>query len=99
MVLAEAQERSAARARCGVAYYRIKGGLGMKPSMKKAGPPTKKREAPKTKPAAAPVPGMNHDEMKYRAQDALHTLKRAHEIQNDPALMKHVQAHAQMRRH
>ena len=36
--------------------------------------------------------------MKYRAQDALHTLKRAHEIQRDPALMKHVQAHAAMER-
>jgi hypothetical protein len=70
----------------------------MKPPMKKAGPATKQREAPKTKPAALPMPGMNHDEMKFRAQDALHTLKRAHEIQSDPALMKHVQAHVQIER-
>lgn len=68
----------------------------MKPPMKKAGPPTKKREAPKKTPMAMPMTGMNHmaDEMKYKAQDALHTLKRAHEIQQDPALMKHVQTHA-----
>jgi hypothetical protein len=72
----------------------------MKPPMKKPTPPTKKREAPKTKPAALPMPGMNHmaDEMKYKAQDALHTLKRAHEIQQDPHLMKHVKAHAQAER-
>jgi hypothetical protein len=70
----------------------------MKPPMKKPGPATKKREAPKNVPAALPVPGGSHDEMKYRAQDALHTLKRAHEIQRDPALMKHVQAHAAMER-
>lgn len=37
--------------------------------------------------------------MKYKAQDALHTLKRAHEIQQDPALMKHVQQHAESERH
>jgi hypothetical protein len=34
------------------------------------------------------------DEMKYKAQDALHTLKRAEEIRADKALMKHVKKHA-----
>ena len=66
----------------------------MKPPMHKPGPATKKREAPAKKPTPAPTPGMNHDEMKFRAQDALHTLKRAHEIQQDPGLMAHVQKHA-----
>lgn len=72
----------------------------MKPPMKKAGAPTKKREAPAKTPARAPTPGMNHmaEDMKYRAQDALHTLKRAHEIQQDPALMAHVTKHAQSER-
>lgn len=41
---------------------------------------------------ATPMP--HEDEMKYKAQDALHTLKRAHEIKNDPALMHHVKKHA-----
>jgi hypothetical protein len=31
---------------------------------------------------------------KWQAQDALHTLKRAHEIKNDPKLMHHVREHA-----
>lgn len=72
----------------------------MKPPMKKAGPSTKKREAPAKKPAALPTPGAMHtgEDMQYRARDALHTLKRAHEIQNDPALMAHVQKHAQAER-
>ena len=70
----------------------------MKPAMKKAGPATKKQAAPKKTPAAMPAPAVMHDEMKYRAQDALHTLKRAHEIQQDPALMKHVQIHAEKER-
>ena len=39
----------------------------------------------------APAP----DEMKWKAQDALSTLKRAHEIKNDPHLMSHVHKHAQ----
>jgi hypothetical protein len=30
----------------------------------------------------------------WQAQDALHTLKRAHEIKNDPKLMHHVREHA-----
>jgi hypothetical protein len=46
-----------------------------------------------TMPAAMPAP--SHEEMKYKAQDALHTLKRAHEIKNDPHLMAHVHKHAQ----
>ena len=41
----------------------------MKPPMHKAGPATKKRAA-KT-PPSMPMPGAAHDEMKYRAQDAL----------------------------
>ena len=68
----------------------------MKPPMHKPGPATKKRAA-KT-PPSMPMPGTAHDEMKYRAQDALHTLKRAHEIQKDPALMAHVQKHAVLER-
>lgn len=68
----------------------------MKPPMKKATPATRKREVPNKTPAPAPMPGDAHptDEMKYRAQDALHTLKRAHEIQQDPNLMAHVRKHA-----
>lgn len=34
------------------------------------------------------------DEMKYKAQDALHTLKRAEEIRADKELMRHVKKHA-----
>jgi hypothetical protein len=30
----------------------------------------------------------------WQAHDALHTLKRAHEIKNDPNLMHHVREHA-----
>jgi hypothetical protein len=42
------------------------------------------------------VPSSPHpDEMKWKAKDALDTLKRAHEIQNDPHLMSHVHKHAQ----
>lgn len=43
-----------------------------------------------------PPPTASHDEMKYRAQDALGTLKRAHEIKNDAHLMAHVHKHAQV---
>lgn len=43
-----------------------------------------------------PASTLEHDEMKYRAQDALGTLKRAHEIKNDPHLMAHVHKHAQV---
>lgn len=77
----------------------------MKPPMKKPTPPTKVRKSPGKAPASLPTPGMNHatampqhDEMKYRAQDAIQTLKRAHEIQRDPELMKHVAHHAQIER-
>jgi len=45
--------------------------------------------------ATAMPAAMHEDEMKYKAQDALHTLKRAHEIKNDPQLMAHVHKHAQ----
>lgn len=68
----------------------------MKPPMRKPTPATKTRAAPKKTPAPAPMPGVNHmaDDMKWKAQDALSTLKRAHEIKNDPALMEHVKKHA-----
>lgn len=71
----------------------------MKPPMKNKTPSTKSRQSPAMTPAKAPTPGMGHttlmhDEMKYKAQDALHTLKRAEEIKNDPALMAHVKKHA-----
>lgn len=45
--------------------------------------------------STAPSPASSHDEMKWKAQDALGTLKRAHEIKNDPHLMAHVHKHAQ----
>ena len=35
------------------------------------------------------------DEMKWKARDAVETLKRAHEIKSDPHLMAHVHKHAQ----
>lgn len=62
----------------------------MKAPVKKATPPTKARKSPAKTPAAAPTPGLGHstgDDMKYKAQDALHTLKRAHEIKQDPTLI------------
>lgn len=40
------------------------------------------------------APQMPEDEMKWKAQDALGTLKRAHEIKSDPHLMHHVKKHA-----
>lgn len=66
----------------------------MKAPMKKATPPTKKS------PAKVPVPGSMpmHDDMKWKAQDALHTLHRAEEIKADKALMGHVKAHAKEQR-
>jgi hypothetical protein len=58
--------------------------------------------APKPgKPAPAstnPAPAMVGDDMKWKAQDALHTLKRAHEIKQDTALMEHVRHHAKSER-
>lgn len=68
----------------------------MKAPMKKTTPPTKTRQSPAKMPAKAPMPGSAHmdDEMKWKAQDALGTLRRAEEIKNDPHLMKHVHAHA-----
>lgn len=71
----------------------------MKPPAKKATPPTKVRQSPKKTPAAAPMPGAHtQEDMKYRAQDALHTLRRADEIKGDPALMHHVKQHAKEQR-
>lgn len=53
---------------------------------------------PKAKNALMTMPqaAMPEDEMKWKAQDALGTLKRAHEIKNDPHLMSHVHKHAQV---
>lgn len=72
----------------------------MKPPMKKTTPPTKERKAaPKTaSPAALPHPGKMDEDMKYKAQDALHTLRRAEEIKADPHLMHHVKTHAMEQR-
>lgn len=68
----------------------------MKPPMKKPTGATKAREAPKKTPAAAPMPGASHmgDEMHHRARGAMHTLKEAHMIRQDPELMEHVKRHA-----
>lgn len=73
----------------------------MKPKPLKATPKAKARQAPPRRPAkpSPPAPAARgSEEMKFRAQDALHTLKRAHEIQQDPHLMAHVQTHAQRER-
>lgn len=73
----------------------------MKPPMKNATAPTKTRVAPKVTPAKAPMPGSAHavaEDMHWKAKDALGTLKRAHEIQQDPHLMSHVKQHAAMER-
>lgn len=46
-------------------------------------------------PVAMPSAGataMAADDMKYRAQDALQTIKRAEEYKSDKILMKHVKA-------
>ena len=66
----------------------------MKSSMKRAAP--RKAAAKRKAPSKAEVPASPamHDEMRYRAEDALHTLKRAHEIQQDSKLMAHVKQHA-----
>jgi hypothetical protein len=65
--------------------------------MKKTGSATKTRKAPAKTPAPAPHPGIAED-MKYKAQDALHTLRRAEEIKADPQLMAHVKNHAKEQR-
>ena len=71
----------------------------MKPPMKHAAPPTKKHDTPKKAKASAPGHAMpSGEDMKWKAQDALHTLKRAEEIKNDPHLMQHVQNHARHER-
>ena len=73
----------------------------MKPPMKKTQPATKARQSPKATPAKPPTPGANHmpgDDMHWKAKEALGTLKRAHEIQQDPHLMAHVKTHAAMER-
>lgn len=57
-------------------------------------PPTKTAPKKASAPAAVPMSMHSAEDMKYRAQDALHTLKRAHEIKSDPHLMKHVKEHA-----
>ena len=45
---------------------------------------------PMGKPSMAAMP----DEQRYKAQDAMHTLQRAEEIKQDPALIKLVHTHA-----
>jgi 3-oxoacyl-ACP reductase-like protein len=59
-------------------------------------PPMMKKAAAKTNKMAAapPMATPMHDDMKYRAEDALRTLTRAHEIKQDAALMEHVKRHA-----
>lgn len=69
----------------------------MKPPSKGT-PPTKARKAKVPPASAAPMPGMAHDEMRFRAEDALRTLHRADEIKADPHLMGHVKAHAREQR-
>lgn len=47
----------------------------------------------------APGPGsVAAEDMRWKAHDALQTLKRAHEIKKDPALMTHVKHHAKAER-
>lgn len=64
--------------------------------MKKAPSKAGKKAAPKNS-ASVAIPDHAED-MKYRAQDALHTLRRADEIKSDPALMAHVKRHAMEQR-
>lgn len=56
--------------------------------------PTKKTIPKKGGTTSAPIAMPAGEDMKWKAQDALHTLRRAHEIQSDPKLMEHVQHHA-----
>jgi hypothetical protein len=56
-------------------------------------PKSKPKNALMDMPAAMPA---RDDEMKWKAQDALGTLKRAHEIKQDPHLMAHVHKHAKV---
>jgi hypothetical protein len=44
----------------------------------------------KANPKPPPNPMSSDSDMIYRARDALHTLKRADEIQRDKGLMRHV---------
>lgn len=51
------------------------------------------------KPAkATTMPAPAASETNWEARDALHTLKRAHEIKQDPKLMHHVREHAKTER-
>ena len=54
----------------------------------------KPKNALMTMPAATMGPS-HDDEMKWKARDAVDTLKRAHEIKNDSHLMSYVHKHAQ----
>ncbi len=56
-----------------------------------------KPPAKASKSKSAPVAATSPD-MKWEARDALHTLKRAHEIKSDPKLMHHVREHAKTER-
>lgn len=61
-------------------------------------PATKARKSGATPSAPAPMPGHDAEMMRYKARDAIDTLKRADEIKSDPHLMKHVKAHAKEQR-
>lgn len=49
---------------------------------------------PSAKKPVATKPAVLPDEARFEAQAALHTLKRAHEIRQNPKLMHHVREHA-----
>jgi hypothetical protein len=67
----------------------------MKSPMKRAAPrKASAKRKPPSKVTALAVSPAHEEDMQYRAKDALHTLKRAHEIQQDPKLMGHVKQHA-----
>ena len=59
----------------------------MKNSGKRAGGSAKKAATP-------PMAVKSDEDMKWKAQDALHTLRRAEEIKSDKTLMHHVKHHA-----
>lgn len=58
-------------------------------------PPKKTKPKGNALMTMAPAMPSHADEMKWKARDALGTLKQAHEIKNDPHLMAHVHKHAQ----
>ena len=67
----------------------------MKSPTKRAAPrKASAKRKPPGKVAMTAVSPAHEEDMQYRAHEALHTLKRAHEIQQDPQLMGHVKQHA-----